>query len=140
MSRANDIQNIIDHELYFHFSKSWGPGGQNINKRKTKAELYFNINSSQYLTSEQKGRLVNLAGQMVHHQEGVLIMTCQEERYQHANKEKVIGYFAQLLKKAYVAPKERIRTTIPKSQRKVRSIDKKFASKTKRLRQKPKEE
>jgi protein subunit release factor A len=34
---------------------------------------------------------------MIHHHEWILIMTCQEERFQHANKEKVIHHFRQLL-------------------------------------------
>jgi len=140
MDQQQMIQNIIDHELHFHFSKSGGHGGQNINKRNTKAELYFNIHDSQYLSFEQKQRLIALAGQMIHHQEGILIMTCQEERYQHANKEKVIHHFTQLLREAYLQPQERISTDIPQAEREARIMDKKFTSKTKQLRQNPKEE
>ncbi|MFA6256584.1 MAG: peptide chain release factor-like protein, partial [Candidatus Absconditabacterales bacterium] len=120
------IQNILDHEVHFHFSKSGGHGGQNINKRETKAELYFNIHYSQYLTFEQKQRLIKLAGNMVHHQEGILIMTCQEERYQRANKEKVIHHFRQLLTEALTEPRKRIPTKLPKSENEARIVDKKF--------------
>ena len=63
------IQNILAHEVHYHFSRSSGPGGQNVNRRATKAELYFNIHDSQYLTPEQKQRLIELAGHMVHHNE-----------------------------------------------------------------------
>jgi len=91
------VEYIIQHELHFHFSKSGGHGGQNINKRQTKAELYFNIHDSNYLTSEQKQHIIEHAGHMIHHHEWILIMTCQEERFQHANKEKVIHHFRQLL-------------------------------------------
>lgn len=131
------IDKIIQHELHFHFSKSGGHGGQNINKRNTKAELYFNVHDSQYITPEQKQRLIALSGQMIHHQEGILIMTCQEERYQGANKEKVIHHFSQLLREALAEPKERIPTDLPESEREARILDKKFTSETKQLRQKP---
>ncbi len=140
METQNIIENILNHEVHFHFSKSGWPGGQNVNKRETKAELYFNIHDSQQLTSEQKQRLIDVAGHMVHHEEWILIMTCREERFQRANKEKVIHYFRQLLTEILVEPKERIATNIPKAEREARIMDKKFTSKTKQLRQKPKGE
>lgn len=137
MDKDKIIENILQREVHFHFSRSGGHGGQNVNKVATKAELYFNIHDSQYLTDEQKERLIELADHRVHHEEKILIMTCQEERFQHANKEKVIHHFRQLLTEALIEPKERISTNIPKSEREARLLDKKFASKNKQLRQKP---
>lgn len=136
----NIIQNIVERELHFHFAKSEGHGGQNVNKRETKAELYFNIHDSQYLSSEQKQKLIDMAGNRVHHEEGILIMTCQEERYQRANKEKVIHHFKQLLTEVLTEDKERISTNIPQSEREARILDKKFTSNNKKLRQKPNHE
>lgn len=63
-------------------------------------------------------------------------MTCREERYQNANKEKVIHHFKQLLEETLTQPKERIATNIPNAEREARIMDKKFISKTKQLRQK----
>ena len=140
MEPQNIIENILAREVHFHFSKSGWPGGQNVNKRETKAELYFNIHDSQQLTPEQKQRLIDVAGHMVHHEEWILIMTCREERYQRANKEKVIHHFRQLLTEIFVEPKERISTNIPKAEREARIMDKKFISRTKQLRQTPKGE
>jgi len=140
MDTQNTIENILAREVHFHFSKSGWPGGQNVNKRETKAELYFNIHDSQQLTPEQKQRLIDVAGHMVHHEEWILIMTCREERYQRANKEKVIHHFRQLLTEILVEPKERIATNIPKAEREARIMDKKFTSRTKQLRQQPKGE
>ena len=140
MDTQNTIENILAREVHFHFSKSGWPGGQNVNKRETKAELYFNIHDSQQLTPEQKQRLIDVAGHMVHHEEWILIMTCREERFQRANKEKVIHHFRQLLTEILVEPKERISTNIPKAEREARIMDKKFTSRTKQLRQTPKGE
>lgn len=131
------VDEILQREIHFHFAKSWGHGGQNVNKRNTKAELYFNIHDSQYLTPEQKQRLVDIAGHMIHHQEWILIMTCQEERFQHANKEKVIHHFKQLLNEALLEPKDRISTKVPKSEREARFLDKKYQWEKKQLRQQP---
>ena len=63
------IEDILQKEVHFHFAKSGGHGGQNVNKRNTKAELFFNIHDSQYLTPEQKERLIDLAGHQIHHEE-----------------------------------------------------------------------
>ncbi len=128
---------ILAREVHFHFSRSGGHGGQNVNKVATKAELYFNIHDSQFLTDDQKKRLIKIAGNKVHHEEKILIMTCQEERLQIANKEKVIHHFRQLLAEAMTEPKQRISTKIPKSEREARITEKKFSSKNKQLRQKP---
>ena len=136
MNNQDIIDAILQKEVHFHFSKSGGHGGQNVNKRETKAELYFNIHDSDFLTPEQKQRLIDLAGHMVHHEEWILIMTCQEERLQIANKEKVIHHFRQLLEQILPEQKKRVATKIPKKQREARISDKKITSKTKQLRQK----
>jgi len=138
MDPNQTIDTILQREVHFHFSRSGGHGGQNVNKVATKAELYFNIHDSQYLTEEQKKRLINLGEHRVHHEEKILIMTCQEERYQHANKEKVIHHFRQLLNEVFIEPKNRISTKIPKKEREARIQDKKITGKIKQLRQSPK--
>jgi len=119
------IEEILKEDVHFHFSKSGGHGGQNVNKRNTKAELYFNIQDTIHLTDDQRQRLIKLAGHQVHHHEGILIMTCQEERYQHANKAKVIHHFKQLLERAFIKPQKRIATKLPKYKKEKRSEDKK---------------
>ncbi len=55
------IDIIIKKELHFHFVRSSGHGGQNVNKRNTKAQLYFNIENTIHLTDKQKAKLVKLA-------------------------------------------------------------------------------
>jgi len=72
-------------------------GGQKINKKRTKAELYFSIVGSHYLTDSQQEDLIRLGDNHVHHHSQVLILTCQEERYQKANKQKVLHEFLHYL-------------------------------------------
>jgi len=113
MDFSQTIDNILTHEIYFHFAKSWWHGGQNVNKRETKAELYFNVHDSHSLTDAQKRRLVQVAWHMIHHNEWILIMTDQEERLQVANKEKVIHHFRELLNHILPEPKERKGSQVP---------------------------
>ncbi len=128
------INHIIKEEIYFHFSKSWGHGGQNVNKRETKAQLFFNLHDSK-LTDEQKERIIELAGHQIHHHEWILIMSCQEERFQKANKDKVIHHFRQLLEQAIPEQKERNYTNIPFHQKQKRYVDKSRQSQKKQFRQ-----
>jgi tyrosyl-tRNA synthetase len=53
-------------------------------------------------------------------------MTCQEERYQGANKQKVLTRFCELLTKALPEPIKRIATKVPYSQ-KIKSKQTKIA-------------
>lgn len=128
------IQKILAKEVHFHFSKSGGHGGQNVNKRNTKAELYFNIDESALLSPDQKRRLKELSGNFVHHHSSTLILTCQEERYQYANKTKVSHHFIQLLHKAAETPTERIPTRPPHYIQHITKRSKKHHSKKKALR------
>lgn len=134
------IQAILKEEVHFHFSKSGWHGGQNVNKRNTKAELYFNVQDSRFLTDEQKERLIALAWHHMHHHEWILIMTDQEERFQNANKEKVIHHFRQLLEQALSEPKLRIKTKIPPYMKEERENDKKIQAEKKKNRWKILEE
>jgi len=61
-------------------------------------------------------------------------MTCQEERYQHANKKKVIHHFTQLLQEVLTPPIPRIPTRLPKQIKQNRITEKRFESEKKRNR------
>lgn len=137
MEYSNIIDTILDKEVYFHFARSGGKWGQNVNKRETKAELYFNIADSKYLDPEQKERLIVLGAHRVHHEETILIMTCQEERLQEANKQKVIHHFRELLTQALIVPKKRIKTKEPARVKEEIHKIKKIQSQKKQLRQRP---
>lgn len=119
------LKKLIKKEVHYHFSKSGGHGGQNINKRKTKAELYFNVKDSSFLSSEQKDLIVEKAGHRLHHHEHILIFTCQEERYQKANKIKVTEHFKQFMHEILDQKGERVFTDIPVQKREERLQDKK---------------
>jgi ribosome-associated protein len=93
-------------DLAFQFARSGGPGGQNVNKVATKAELRFSVRDSALLTDEQRTLLLEkLAHKLT--TEGELVLTHQTERTQLANKEKVINKFDRLIQKAFEVQKPR---------------------------------
>jgi ribosome-associated protein len=134
MDYSKIINAILDKEVYFHFAKSGGKWGQNVNKRETKAELYFNIHDTRYLNDTQKRRLIQCAGHMIHHNEWILIMTDQEERLQVANKEKVIHHFRELMNHVLPEPKQRHGTKAPARVENQRQEAKKYRSALKKWR------
>lgn len=66
-------------KLDFQFARSSGPGGQNVNKLNTKAELRFKVTEANWIPFEIRSRL---GVQQAHKINGndELIITCQEHR------------------------------------------------------------
>ncbi len=115
--------NELDSELNFSFSKSSGPGGQNVNKVNTKVELRFAIDKSSILEETEKQILkVKLDKQL--NSEGELIIVVQETRSQLKNKQKAVDKFYELINSALKPIKKRKATKVSR------------AAKEKRLKQK----
>ena len=76
---------IPDNELTFTFVRSSGPGGQNVNKVATAAQLRFDVRNSPSLSVEVKERLAKLAGIRMT-QDGILIIEARRYRTQEQNR------------------------------------------------------
>ncbi|WP_417801178.1 alternative ribosome rescue aminoacyl-tRNA hydrolase ArfB [Tenacibaculum sp.] len=99
-------------ELNFKAVRSSGAGGQHVNKVSSKVELSFTIEDSLGLSDKEKALLLkNLANRLS--KEHTLILSSQESRSQHRNKELVTERFFNLLAQALVIPKVR-KATKPK--------------------------
>ena len=72
-------------ELKIKFIHAAGPGGQNVNKVATCAQIYFDVANSSLLNWEIKMRLTKLAGRKMT-KDGILIIEAKRFRSQDKNK------------------------------------------------------
>mgnify|MGYP002622581909 CR=1 FL=1 len=105
----NDRLNIPLDELDFSFSRSAGPGGQNVNKVATKVMLAFDIVASPTLSEHQKATLRTRLRSRID-KSGRLRISSSTERSQLANKEAAMALFARLLADALRVRRKRIKT------------------------------
>ncbi len=124
-------------EINFSAVRSGGPGGQHANKVSSKVVLQFDLNQSNALTDQEKlSAAENLSSRLT--KDNILIMSCDESRSQHRNKEILTQRFLTLMEKALVKQKKRIPTKVSKSVKLKRLSAKKKLGIKKSLRQKPK--
>jgi ribosome-associated protein len=96
---------LDERELEEHFSRSSGPGGQNVNKLETAVELRLNVLASS-LPDPVKARLIRLAGRRMS-TDGVLVIQSREHRTQHRNREAARARLLALLQQAARRPRTR---------------------------------
>jgi ribosome-associated protein len=108
-------------ELDFSFVRSSGPGGQNVNKVATAAQLRFDVENSPSLPAGIKPRLKRLAGSRMT-TEGVLVIFADTHRSQNRNREEAVDRLVQLIRAAATPPKPR-RPTRPTLASKKRRLD-----------------
>ncbi len=96
-------------EIEFRYSRSGGPGGQNVNRRETRVELLFDIGHSPTLTEEQRERLMQRLRNRID-SAGVLHLTISEHRSQLRNRQAALERFGELLQEGLNVPRERVAT------------------------------
>ncbi len=129
---------IREDELQIEFVQSSGPGGQNVNKVASKAQLRFDTHSAS-LPEEVRARLLHIARGRIS-EDGTLLIEARRYRTQEQNRADAIQRLVELLQKAAIAPKVRRKTrpTLASQQRRLDS--KRRRAEVKRQRQSRSEE
>jgi len=124
---------IDERELEIDFIRASGPGGQNVNKVATAAQLRFDVHASS-LPEEVKARLIHLAGKRIT-SEGVLLFEAKRFRTQEQNREDAVQRFIELIRKSLVRPKARKKTKPTAASKEERLKEKKRKGEIKKMRQ-----
>ena len=126
---------LPDQDLTWSFVRASGPGGQNVNKVATAAQLRFDLAGTQALEPAAKQRLRALAGRRVT-EDGALIIVARNQRTQEGNRREALERLADLVRRALVVPKVR-KATRPTRAARERRLDTKIQRRTtKQLRRK----
>ena len=124
---------IPESEIEINFIQASGPGGQNVNKVASAAQLRFDVCSSPSLPDDLKKRLSLLAGRRMT-EGGVLLIEAKRYRSQERNREDALQRLAALIQKATIPPKPRHQTKPSASAHAARIKAKKHRGAIKRLR------
>ena len=97
--------------IAIHFARSGGPGGQNVNKVNTKAEVRVRVADLAFPADDVRERFLAREGTRVT-AGGELLITSQVHRSQAQNLEECLGRLVGMLRAALVRPRVR-RATRP---------------------------
>ncbi len=134
MDELEKILQCCARELTFDFIRSAGPGGQNVNKVATAAQLRFDVRGSLALPQAVKTRLIHLAGKRMTN-EGVIVIEARRYRTQDQNREDALARFSSLVRKSFEKPKPRRKTRPSAASKEKRLLTKKKRGDVKRKRQ-----
>src|ERR1041384_8111942 len=103
---------IPGDELTVRFTRSSGPGGQNVNKRSTRVEIGYNIVASRALNERQRGLAVERLGSRVDSR-GRIHVVSSSGRTQAENRVLALARLQGLLTDALRPPPRARRATKP---------------------------
>ena len=121
---------IPDDELEWKFIRASGPGGQNVNKVSSAAQMRFLLPQNSSIPVAARNRLRTIAGQYIL-DDGTLLFTARTERSQEQNRRNAEDRLAALIRAALVEPKIRRKTRPTKASKERRIESKKHRSQTK---------
>ncbi|MEC7922450.1 MAG: alternative ribosome rescue aminoacyl-tRNA hydrolase ArfB [Planctomycetota bacterium] len=125
-------------KLQIGFSRSSGPGGQNVNKVSTRAEIRFHLGSADWLPAAVRKRLAALCPRRLN-REGEFIVVSSRYRSQGRNLDDCIEKLEGLIEKATRRPRRRVPTRKTRASNERRLDKKKRRGQVKSRRRRPPE-
>ena len=125
---------IPDAEFEWSFSRSSGPGGQNVNKVSTKATLFWDVTHSPNLPEAVRSRFIESFGSKINKQ-GQLVLSSQRFRERPRNVQACLNKLHELLTAVERPPRRRKATRTPRSAKERRLADKQARALKKQRRQ-----
>lgn len=120
-------------DVEISFIRSAGPGGQNVNKVATAAQLRFHVGSYSGLDAAARQRLRKLAGRRLTDDDEILIVA-RNHRTQEGNRRDALERLSELIEAARPAPVPRRATKPTRASKERRLSTKARAGRTKQLR------
>ncbi len=124
---------ISEDELVFRFSRSGGPGGQNVNKVNTRVTVLFDAAKAKSFSDVQKKRILKRLATRVD-KNGVIRVVSQRYRTQKANRMAAVERLEELLREALKKETVRKKTKVPEAAKRRRLEEKKQRSLLKKQR------